>query len=153
MPGEGPLHVPAGIAEDQAKFDPALRELTEGLDTNASPEQVERALARIEGVEAQDEHMLAQTFARLRALKAAGRNGIWPFVLRNLVRPVWLSRPDQRADVVIGNPPWVAYRHLSPEMKPRPRDACQDMGLGRRRARHPAGPFCALLGPQRGALP
>jgi len=73
--------------------------------------------------------MLAQTFARLRALKAAGRNGIWPFVLRNLVRPVWLSRPDQRADVVIGNPPWVAYRHLSPEMKPRPRDACQDMDL------------------------
>ena len=49
VPGEGPLHVPAGIAEDQEKFDPALRELNEGLDTDASPEQVERALARIPG--------------------------------------------------------------------------------------------------------
>jgi len=129
VPNEGPLHVPAGIAEDQAKFDPALRELTEGLDTDASPEQVERALTRIEGIDPQDATMLAQTFARLRALKQSGRNGIWPFILRNLIRPVWLSRPDQRAAVVIGNPPWVAYRHLSPEMKPRLRDACQAMSL------------------------
>jgi hypothetical protein len=113
VPGEGPLHVPAGIAEHQAKFDPALRELTEGLDTDASPEQVERALMRIPGIEGQDATVLAQTYRRLQALKQAGRNGIWPFVLRNLIRPVWLSRPDQRADVVIGNPPWVAYRHLS----------------------------------------
>jgi SAM-dependent methyltransferase len=129
VPGQGPLHVPAGIAEDQAKFDPALRELTEGLDTDASPEQVERALARIPGIAAQDAAVLGKTFARLQSLKEAGRNGIWPFVLRNLIRPVWLSRPDQRADVVIGNPPWVAYRHLSPEMKPRLRDACQAMNL------------------------
>jgi hypothetical protein len=129
VPGEGPLHVPAGIAEDQAKFDPALRELSEGLDMGASPEQVERAVLRIDGVDPQDARTLGQTFARLRALKQSGRNGIWPFVLRNLIRPVWLSRPDQRADVVIGNPPWVAYRHLSPEMKPRLRDACRAMNL------------------------
>jgi hypothetical protein len=129
VPGEGPLHVPAGIAEDQAKFDPALREFTEGLVTEASPEQVERALMRIPAIQGQDAAVLAQTYRRLQALKQAGRNGIWPFVLRNLIRPVWLSRPDQRADVVIGNPPWVAYRHLSPEMKPRLRDACRAMNL------------------------
>lgn len=127
--GEGPLHVPAGIAEDQERFEPALRELTEGLERGAAPEQVERALARIEGVEAQDARVLAQTYARLRTLQREGRNGIWPFILRNLIRPVWLSRPDQRADLLIGNPPWVAYRHLSPEMKIRLRDACQAMNL------------------------
>jgi hypothetical protein len=129
VPGEGPLYVPAAITEDQAKFDPALRELTEGLHTDAPPEQVERALARIPGIEARDAALLGQTFARLRALKQAGRNGIWPFVLRNLIRPVWLSRPDQRADVVVGNPPWVAYRHLAAEMKTRLRDACQALNL------------------------
>lgn len=129
VPGEGPLHVPAGIAEDQARFEPALRELSEGLENDASPEQVERALARIEGVAAEDARTLAQTFARLQALKGTGRNGIWPFILRNLIRPVWLSRTDQRADVLIGNPPWVAYRRLSPEMKVRLRDACQAMNL------------------------
>ncbi len=50
-------------------------------------------------------------------------NGIWTFILRNLSRPVWLSREDQRADVLVGNPPWISYRHLSPEMKQRLRTA------------------------------
>lgn len=129
VPGEAPLHVPAGIAEHQARFDPALRELTEGLETSASPDHVERALVRIDGIEPEDASTLAQTFARLQALRLQGRNGIWPFILRNLIRPVWLSRPDQQADLLIGNPPWVAYRHLSAEMKIRLRDACQAMNL------------------------
>ena len=129
VPGEGPLHIPAGIAEHQSRFEPALRELSEGLEDDAEPARVEQALARIAGVLPADAAMLAQTFARIRSLKRAGRNGIWPFILRNLIRPVWLSRPDQRADLLIGNPPWVAYRHLSPEMKVRLRDACQAMNL------------------------
>lgn len=129
VPGEGPLHVPAGVAEDQSRFEPALRELSDGLATDAEPARVERALARIAGISPGDAGTLAGTFARIRALKHAGRNGIWPFILRNLIRPVWLSRPDQRADLLIGNPPWVAYRHLSPEMKVRLRDACQAMNL------------------------
>ncbi|MCC7276561.1 MAG: N-6 DNA methylase [Alphaproteobacteria bacterium] len=129
VPGEEPLHVPAGFAEDRAKFDPGLHELAEGLETEAPPDQVERALARIPGVTQQDAAALAATFARLVGLKRDGRNGIWPFILRNLIRPIWLSRPDQRADVLLGNPPWVAYRHLSAEMKPRMRDACRRMNL------------------------
>ena len=129
VPGEAPLHIPAGFAEDQAKFDPGLRELTEGLETDAPPAQVERALARIEGIDAQDARAMAQTFERLQGLKRDGRNGIWPFILRNLTRPIWLSREDQRADVLMGNPPWVAYRHLSAEMKTRMRDACKAMNL------------------------
>ncbi len=60
---------------------------------------------------------MTETFERLQELQASGRNGIWPFVLRNLMRPLWLSRPGQRADVLIGNPPWIAYRHLSAEMQ------------------------------------
>lgn len=90
---------------------------------------MERALARIPGVEPGNAAMLARTYARILALKQAGRKGIWPFILRNLIRPVWLSRPDQRADLLIGNPPWVAYRHLSPEMKARLRDASQKLHL------------------------
>ena len=129
VPGEGPLHIPAGIAEHQDRFEPALREVTEGLAANTPRSTVERALTRIEGVAAADVQILADTYARILALKAAGRDGIWPFILRNLIRPVWLSRPEQQADVLIGNPPWVAYRHLSAEMKPRLREASQRMNL------------------------
>lgn len=105
VPGEAPLHVPAGFAEDQAKFDPGLQELTAGLENDSPPEQVERALGRIAGIDPHDARAMAETFRRLQVLKQEGRNGIWPFILRNLIRPIWLSRPDQRADVLIGNPP------------------------------------------------
>lgn len=129
VPGEQPLRVPAGFAEDQDKFEPGLIRMTEGLRDDATVAEVERALARIAGVTGKDAAALGKTYARLLALYRAGRNGIWPFVLRNLVRPVWLSRDDQRADVLIGNPPWIAYRYLSAEMKTRLRDACKAMNL------------------------
>lgn len=38
VPGEEPLHVPAGVAERQETFEPALRELTEGLEAESLPE-------------------------------------------------------------------------------------------------------------------
>ena len=124
VPGEPALRIPAGFAEDQAKYDPGLRTLTEGLEDNASSAEVQRRLARIKGVTNADAQEMAATFQRLQSLYRAGRDHIWPFVLRNLVRPLWLSRADQKADVVVGNPPWVAYRHLSADMQKNLRDAC-----------------------------
>ncbi|HEX5325783.1 MAG TPA: N-6 DNA methylase, partial [Acetobacteraceae bacterium] len=129
VPDERPLRVPAGFAEDQAKYEPGLRALSDGLDDDASPGRIRQALLRIAGVTAQDADAMVETFARLAALYRSGRNHIWPYVLRNLVRPLWLSRPDQRADVVLGNPPWIAYRYLSAEMKTNLRDACIPLGL------------------------
>jgi SAM-dependent methyltransferase len=129
VPEEPPLHVPAGFAEDQARFDRGLQTLSQGLQEEATPEQIERALLRIGDVAERDAAAMADTYERLRKLYRSGRNAIWPFILRNLMRPLWLSRADQQADVLLGNPPWVAYRHLSPEMKPRLRGACQQMNL------------------------
>ena len=129
VPGEAPLRVPAGFAESQERLDAGIRELDEGARGGRSVEAVERGLRRIAGASEADVAELGRTYAHLRALFDAGRDGIWPFVLRNLVRPVWLSRPDQRADVLVGNPPWVAYRNLSAEMKPRLRGALEDLGL------------------------
>ncbi|TIP60326.1 MAG: phosphate/phosphite/phosphonate ABC transporter substrate-binding protein, partial [Mesorhizobium sp.] len=73
--------------------------------------------------------MLGQTFAQLKELYLDGRNHIWTFILRNLLRPVWLSHPDHRADVLIGNPPWIVYRHLSADMKDRLREALRSYNL------------------------
>jgi SAM-dependent methyltransferase len=129
VPDEEPLRVPAGFAEDQARFDRGVQTLAQGLQENASSEQIGRALRRIDGVAERDVAAMTNTFERLRELYRSGRNGIWPFILRNLMRPLWLSRPEQRADVLLGNPPWIAYRHLSAEMKPRLREACQRMNL------------------------
>jgi SAM-dependent methyltransferase len=121
--GVRPLRIPLGFAEDQAVFEAGLDTLNQGLADNATPEAVGKALRRIEGASADDADALAETFARLQALYREGRNGIWTFVFRNLARPVWLSRKDQRSDVIVGNPPWIVYRHLSPGMKERLRTA------------------------------
>ena len=60
-----------------------------------------------------DPKMLAETYDKLVKLNAEGRNHIWGYVARNLSRPIWLATERQKADVVIGNPPWVRYSSLS----------------------------------------
>ncbi len=127
--GDRPLQIPAGFAEDQVLLEAGLDALNQGLADDATPEAVGRALRRVKGVVPADADALAQTFAYLQTLYRSGRNGIWTFVFRNLVRPVWLTRPEQRADVLVGNPPWIVYRHLSAGMKDRLREALRDYGL------------------------
>jgi SAM-dependent methyltransferase len=127
-PNDPPLRIPAGLASDLNLFERALDELNRGLDTLAEPEAIRDAIARA-GATAEDATLLGRTFGQLKQLYLDGRNHIWTFVLRNLLRPVWLSHPDHRADVLIGNPPWIVYRHLSAEMKDRLREALQSYNL------------------------
>jgi len=72
---------------------------------------------------------LAATYQHLCDLRAAGRDHIWGYVVRNQARPAWLSSKDQRADVIIGNPPWLAYRFMSGVMQIRFREECQQRGI------------------------
>jgi methylase of polypeptide subunit release factors len=127
-PNDPPLRIPAGLASDLGLFERALDELNRGLDTLAEPEAIRDAIARA-GATAEDAALLGRTFAQLKQLFLEGRNHIWTFVLRNLLRPVWLSHPEHRADVLLGNPPWIVYRHLSADMKERLREALQSYGL------------------------
>ncbi|WP_206934262.1 N-6 DNA methylase [Roseococcus thiosulfatophilus] len=129
VPDEPPLRVPAGFAEDQARLEGGVQAIKEGLERNTTPDNLRRQLRNLPGAEPADVEAMAATYARILALHAAGRDGIWPFVLRNLVRPLWLSRPDQQADVLLGNPPWVAFRHLSAPLQRRMKEASQRMNL------------------------
>ena len=54
---------------------------------------------------------LTDTIAILQRLHDQGRNHIWAYYTRNLVRPVALSRT--KVDVVIGNPPWLNYNQTA----------------------------------------
>ena len=76
-----------------------------------------------------DKLVLRETYGVMRRLQGEGRNHIWGYVARNLARPVWLASEAQKADVVIGNPPWVAYRYMSGAFKKRFRNECQAVGL------------------------
>jgi hypothetical protein len=96
VPGDSRvLRIPAGVAEDQSMFERALDTLNQGFIDASNPDDIERSLSRIEGMSESDIQSLAETFVRLQELYRAGRNSIWTFVFRNLVRPVWLSRQEQ----------------------------------------------------------
>lgn len=129
VPGASPLRVPAGFAEDQGRLEAALRVLDDTLTHDLQGDQVRTRLRRVPGAMAADIAVLTQTAEQLRLLKRDGRNHIWTYVFRNMVRPLWLSSEPQRADVVVGNLPWVAFRHLSPPMQNRLREACLRMNL------------------------
>ena len=129
VPDEPPLRVPGGFAEDQARLEYGVQAIKDGLERNTTPAALEADLNRFKGTTREDAAAMAETYARILALHKAGRDGIWPFVLRDLVRPLWLSKPEQRADVLIGNPPWVAFRHLSAAIQIRLREASLRMNL------------------------
>ena len=54
---------------------------------------------------------LTPTIATLQRLHDEGRNHIWAYYTRNLVRPVALAHT--KVDVIIGNPPWLSYRNTA----------------------------------------
>ena len=65
---------------------------------------------------------MRETYQRYDALRRADRNTIWAYVARNLSRPLYLSAEERRADVTVGNPPWLAFRYMSDDLQKRFRE-------------------------------
>ena len=63
------------------------------------------------------------TFDRLRRDK---RDTIWAYVARNLSRPLAYSAAGGWANVVIGNPPWLAFRHMGADLQKRFKGLARD---------------------------
>ena len=124
---DGPvLHFPDQVTRSPADFDGVielmLRQSEAGADTRAFDAALRRQCRWLDG---KSVAILSDTYNELSALRAAGRNHIWGFVARNLVRPVWLSSDEQRVDCLIGNPPWLSYRYMSRETQRRFREESQ----------------------------
>ena len=58
-----------------------------------------------------ERQVIGNTIATMKRLHDRGRNHIWAYYARNMVRPVVLSR--SKVDVVIGNPPWINYNQTA----------------------------------------
>ena len=69
------------------------------------------------------------TFKTMCRLHDERRDHIWGYYVRNPARPVWLSRDTNRVDVLVGNPPWLAYRHMTNEMQKAFRNMSAARGL------------------------
>jgi len=76
-----------------------------------------RASVRNLGVADADLGQITDTYQRYDALRRSERNTIWAYVARNLSRPLYLSAGERRSDVLIGNPPWLAFRYMSSDLQ------------------------------------
>ena len=72
--------------------------------------------------EAEGVREMVATYVTFDVLCRQGRDSVWTYVARNLSRPLALSFGAGWANVVVGNPPWVAFRHMSADLQKRFRE-------------------------------
>ena len=113
------LRFPDHLLADAARFDRLVQQLADlaakPRDTGTVPSLA--ATFRLLAIDEADQPAIRETFATMCRLHDEGRDHIWSFYVRNLARPVWLARDDNRVDVLAGNPPWLAYRNMPETMQ------------------------------------
>jgi SAM-dependent methyltransferase len=124
---DGPdLVFPERLANEPARFDETVQTMLDLSEQNAPAESLRAWLRHNAGTaDDREDDVLVATYRHLRQLKQSGRNHIWGYIVRNLSRPLWLSAPAQRADVIVGNPPWLCYRYMAAELQRKFREECR----------------------------
>lgn len=114
------LRFPEHMLENSIKFDQLVSELA---DRAADPRRARGRIPslaevfRRHAIVPADQHEITGNFELLCRLVDEGRNHIWSYYVRNLARPMWLTREENRVDILIGNPPWLSFRHMPEEMQ------------------------------------
>lgn len=115
------LSFPLLIVNDPGAFDRlvgAIADKAQSYKGGGSKKPSIEILLNQFGIAAEeDRKILRETFSVMCDLNAQGRNHIWGYYVRNLVRPLWFALPERQVDVLIGNPPWVAYRFMTEAMQ------------------------------------
>lgn len=155
-PDHGPtvLKYPDVFCRDRHLFDKAIDAIKTGSEQNLNRRQVEAQLVRvveqhykrdINKLEKEGITDLGETFVTFDKLRRAGRDTVWAYVSRNLSRPLALSTGEGWAHVLVGNPPWVAYRHMSKDLQKRFKQLAKDADIyvGGKVATH--NDLCALF--------
>ncbi len=125
------LRFPDHLLADAGRFDGLVTELA-----NLASKRPEGAAVptlapvfRRLAIHPEDQPTITATFEVLCRLHDEGRDHIWGYYVRNLARPLWLSHLENRVDVLIGNPPWLAFRHMTGDMQQAFRVMCTSRGL------------------------
>lgn len=125
------LRFPDSLLTDAAVFDQLVNELASRASSKKKGAPVPSLKAVYQRLAIPDKarETVDATFKTMCRLHDEGRDHIWGYYVRNLARPLWLSRDPNRVDVLIGNPPWLAYRHMTAEMQKVFRDMSEARGL------------------------
>lgn len=128
--GAGQLIFPDRVIVEADEFDRLVAELTRLATRRPRSGKVPTLTGMFDrfGIHEDDRPVLARTFRLMCELHDDQRNHIWGYYVRNLARPLWLKQADHRVDVLIGNPPWLAYRFMTQAQK----NAFRAMSIERR---------------------
>ena len=88
-----------------------------------------KSLFRRYGIVEADQPTIGETFEKMRHLHEQGRDHIWGYFVRNVARPAWMARTENRVDRIVGNPPWLSYRFMTRPMQDEFRDLTKGYGL------------------------
>lgn len=125
------LRFPSALLADARTFD----SLVEGMAQLASRREPGSRIPSLSplfqrlGVAERSRLPVEATFRTMCELHDQGRNHIWSYYVRNLARPMWLASENNRVDALVGNPPWLAYRHMPEDLQASFRDMEQERGL------------------------
>ena len=98
------LVFPVSLVERADSFDRLMSDVADCIERARDPTV---ALDDHGVTNAGERKTLNATIAILQELHSQGRDHIWAYYTRNLVRPVALARA--KMDVIVGNPPWLNY--------------------------------------------
>lgn len=113
------IDIPEAVLKNPAEYDNLIEHLKVFAERHIGKEPTVQAL--LSYLKAQNvpfpENMFIQS-ALLRIVQvlsnfmSQNRDSIWAFILKNIYKPVFLQK---KFDVVVGNPPWLAFRYAEPE--------------------------------------
>ena len=98
------LVFPRRLVDRAEDFDALMGDIAEYIE---SGEDAYLALDDHHVSDPDERRTLEKTIAAMQRLHNEGRDHIWAYYTRNLVRPVALSH--SKVDVIVGNPPWLNY--------------------------------------------
>jgi hypothetical protein len=129
---EDELHFPEGVVEEPARFDRLVADLADRArkrPRGTKPPRISGLLNRHRVTGNDDRTAVETVFQKLCRLHDGRRDHVWSYYIRNRARPLSFTRPDGRADVLIGNPPWLAYRSMSAKFQQTYRMLAEQRGL------------------------
>ena len=100
------LHFPKALVAQGDKFDNLMLKAAKNVEAKLDPTV---SLDDSEILKSEERATLQKTLESMVELHDEGRDHIWAYYTRNLVRPVWLSTSEGRVDRIVGNPPWLTY--------------------------------------------
>jgi len=125
------LNFPDQVVADTGRFDGLVARLAH-LATSRERWSDPPSLAdtfEMFSIREEDQAVLTQTFRNMCHLHDDEQDHIWGYYVRNVARPAWLSRPANRVDVLIGNPPWLVYRSMTKQQQVSFRKMSVERGL------------------------